>query len=163
MRCAELPERGRLMAVSPFDGPPASGLYGDPEVAGCSSPSGAEVRAMLLVEGALAEVAGRLGIIPETSGAAIAPGGARGRRSIRPSSPRAWPASGVPVAALVKAFRRALDPEHGAWLHWGATSQDVVDTGLVLRLRRVLEILDDRLERLTGDPRRAGRRGTARR
>ncbi len=148
------------MAVSPFDGPPASGLYGDPEVAALFA-AGAEVRAMLLVEGALAEAEGRLGIIPEASAVAIA----RAARevAIDPAElAEGMAGAGVPVAALVKAFRRALGPEHGAWLHWGATSQDVVDTGLVLRLRRVLDILDERLARLSRrSPTRPG--GTARR
>ena len=134
------------MAVSPFDGPPAAGLYGDPEVAALFA-SGAEIRAMLLVEGALAEAEAGLGIIPEASAVAIA----RAAREvvIDPAElAEGMAGAGVPVAALVKAFRRTLGPEHGAWLHWGATSQDVVDTGLVLRLRRVLDILDERLARL---------------
>ena len=39
-------------------------------------------------------------------------------------------------------------PEHAAYVHWGATSQDVVDTGLILRLRRALQIIDIRLTKL---------------
>ena len=57
--------------------------------------------------------------------------------------------SGVPVPALVAAFRKALQaPEHAAFVHWGATSQDIVDTALNLRLRRVVAILDTRLAEL---------------
>jgi 3-carboxy-cis,cis-muconate cycloisomerase len=132
--------------ISPFDGALTAGLYGDAEVAALFAGS-AEVRSMLLVEGALARVEGGLGIIPEVSGRAIE----RAAREvvIDPVALADGMASaGVPVAALVAAFRRELGPEHGAWLHWGATSQDIVDTALVLRLRRVLEILDGRLERL---------------
>ena len=135
------------MAVSPFDGPPASGLYGDAEVARLFSAS-AEIRSMLLVEGALATAQGALGIIPMSAAQAIAQ--ASREVTLDPAElAEGMAGSGVPVAALVKAFRRSLDPEHGAWLHWGATSQDVVDTGLVLRLRRVIAILDTRLDRLT--------------
>lgn len=132
--------------ISPFDGPIASELYGDPEVAALFS-GRSEVRAMLLVEGALARAEAGLGIIPETSGRAIE----RAARevTIDPAALADGTASaGIPVPGLVKAFRAELGPEHGAWLHWGATSQDVVDTALALRLRRVLDILDDRLERL---------------
>ena len=136
------------MAVSPFDGPPADALYGDPEIAALFA-GPAEVRAMLAVEGALAAAQGRLGIIPAESAAAIARAAAE--VEIDPAALAAGMAgAGVPVAALVKAFRAALGPEHGAWLHWGATSQDIVDTGLVLRLRDGLGILDDRLARLVG-------------
>src|SRR3546814_2523174 len=35
-------------------------------------------------------------------------------------------------------------------VHWGATTQDIMDTGLVLRLREALDILEDRLDVLAG-------------
>lgn len=57
--------------------------------------------------------------------------------------------AGVPVPALVAAFRKEMKaPEHEKYVHWGASSQDILDTGLVLRLRRVLDILDGRLATL---------------
>jgi 3-carboxy-cis,cis-muconate cycloisomerase len=133
--------------ISPFDGAITSGLYGDAEV-GAFFAAEAEVAAMLRVEGALARVEGELGIIPAASGRAIER--RAGEVAIAPSALAAGMASaGVPVAALVTAFRRELG-EDGAWAHWGATSQDIVDTGLVLRLRGVLEVLDGRLARLVG-------------
>jgi 3-carboxy-cis,cis-muconate cycloisomerase len=52
---------------------------------------------------------------------------------------------GIVAPALVAAFRAALPGDAAAWLHWGATSQDIVDTGLVLRLRDALDLLDARL------------------
>jgi 3-carboxy-cis,cis-muconate cycloisomerase len=57
----------------------------------------------------------------------------------------------VVVPALVKAMRRALGaPEHAQYLHWGATSQDIMETGLILRLRQVLAIFEARLRGLAG-------------
>jgi 3-carboxy-cis,cis-muconate cycloisomerase len=54
----------------------------------------------------------------------------------------------VPVPALVAAFRAEMKaPEHAQFVHWGATSQDIMDTGLVLRLRKVLEIAEARIGR----------------
>jgi 3-carboxy-cis,cis-muconate cycloisomerase len=132
--------------ISPFDGPVMAGLYGDPEIAALFAGT-AEVRAMLLVEGALARVQGELGIVPEVSARAI--DRAAGEVAIDPATlADAMAGAGVPVAALVAAFRRELAPEHAGWVHWGATSQDILDTALALRLRRVLEILDERLDRL---------------
>jgi len=52
---------------------------------------------------------------------------------------------GVPVPALVKALRAGLSDESAAAIHTGATSQDVVDTALVLILREVSDGLDQRL------------------
>lgn len=98
----------------------------------------AEVRAMMLVEGALAKIQGAQGVIPEISGRAIHraslelqldPGGMAEETG----------ANGVPVPALVRLFREAMQaPEHAQYLHWGATSQDIADTALMLRLRQVI-------------------------
>lgn len=59
--------------------------------------------------------------------------------------------NGVPVPALVSAFRKAMQaPDHAQYLHWGATSQDIIDTALILRLRQVVTILGERLTDLIG-------------
>ncbi|NNU79596.1 3-carboxy-cis,cis-muconate cycloisomerase [Halovulum dunhuangense] len=132
------------MAVSPFDSPLWSGLYADPELGRLFGDS-AEIRAMLMVEGALARVQGDLGLIPQDAAKAIQRGALE--VAIDPAALSAGTArAGVPVGALVEAFRKALpDPSVGAWVHWGTTTQDIMDTALVLRLRRVLEIMDARL------------------
>lgn len=122
-------------------------LFGDPATAALFTDS-AEVRAMLLVEGALARVQGQLGVIPETAAAAID----RASREVLvdPAALAEEAAvNGVPVPGLVAAFRKAMQaPEHAQFMHWGATSQDVIDTALALRLRRVTQGWDERLGRL---------------
>ncbi len=124
-------------------------LFGDAEVGALFTDS-AEVRAMMLVEGALAKVQGELCLIPEVSAAALH------RASLELQIDPGGLAEGVatnavPVPGLVTAFREALQaPEHAAWLHWGATSQDIMDTGLALRLRRALAIIDGRLATVEG-------------
>lgn len=100
---------------------------------------------MLLVEGALALAQGRTGTIPETAARAIH----RAAMEVTVDPAELAPGAGqsaVPVPALVAAFRAALPPEHAAYVHWGATSQDIVDTGLVLRLRQALAMIEARLE-----------------
>ncbi len=37
-------------------------------------------------------------------------------------------------------------PDHAKYIHWGARSQDILDTALVLRLRQYLRLIDTRLE-----------------
>ena len=133
------------MPASPVDSAIYGKLFGDAEVAALFTDS-AEVRAMMLVEGALAKVQGKLGLIPEVSAAAIHraslelqldPGGLAASVA----------ANAVPVPGLVAAFRDGMQaPEHATWFHWGATSQDIMDTGLALRLRQALSILDTRIE-----------------
>ena len=135
------------MAVTPFDSAILRDLMGDAELARLFS-DGAQVRAMLLVWGALARAQGDHGLIPETAAAFL--GRAMMEVQVDPAAlaPGAA-ANGVPVPGLVEATRKALQaPEHAQYLHWGATSQDVIDTGLALRLRRALELIEGRLDAL---------------
>ncbi len=132
------------MAASVFASPLYGQLFGTGEVGRLWSES-AEVRAMLVVEGALARVQGGQGIIPEISAAfihraslevQIDPGGLAKETAT----------NGVSVPGLVSAFRTAMEaPEHAQYAHWGATSQDIIDTGLMLRLRQTLAALEDTL------------------
>lgn len=135
------------MPASPLDSRIYAGLFGDAEVAALFTDS-AELRAMLLVEGALARVQGDLGLIPRDAAAFID----RASREVQ-IDPTALADSvavnGVPVPGLLAAFRKAAEaPELMRWLHWGATSQDIVDTALALRLRRVLALWGARLDAL---------------
>lgn len=125
------------MAGSVFDSSLMGRLFATGEVGRLFSDT-AEVRAMLLVEGNLAKVQGELGIIPEVSALAIAR--ASMEIQIDPSALAVETGrNGVSVPALVAAFRKEMSaPEHAQFVHWGATSQDVMDTALVLRLRQVL-------------------------
>ena len=132
------------MSLSPFDSALYARLFGDAEVAALFSDS-AEVRAMMLVLGTLAGVQGRAGVIPEASGAFL-------DRAMREglidagALAEATGRNGVTVPGLVAALRISVQaPEHAQYLHWGATSQDIQDTGLMLRLRRVLEVMEGRL------------------
>ncbi len=132
------------MAVSPFDSHLHRDLFTDPELRPLFTDT-AELRAMLLVEGTLAKVQGKLGIIPRESGEFIH----RAAMEIQldPAGLADETArSGVCVPALVAAFRKAIDaPEHAQYIHWGATSQDIIDTALILRLRQALAKMDARL------------------
>lgn len=135
------------MVTSPFDSAIYRDLFHDREVGALFTDS-AEVRAMMIVEGALAKAQGKLGVIPDLSAAAIQ----RASMELQIDPAGLAPETGrsaVVVPALVKAFRDGMNaPEHAAYLHWGATSQDIMDTGLILRLRQVLAIFDARLVKL---------------
>ncbi len=48
--------------------------------------------------------------------------------------------SGVPIAALVKQLRSTVGSPHGNAIHYGATTQDIIDTALVLQLRDALNL-----------------------
>ncbi len=137
------------MSLSPFDSALYRHLFGDDEIAALFSDS-AEVRAMMLVLGALAKVQGAAGVIPEMSGQFLQR--AAMEAQIDPSGlAKATGANGVTVPGLVTAMRKALEaPEHAQYLHWGATSQDIQDTGLMLRMRRALDVIETRLATVLG-------------
>lgn len=138
------------MAGSVFDSPLYSRLFPTGDIGRLFTDS-ADIRAMLLVEGTLAKVQGALGVIPADSAALI-------HRSsleivIDPGAIAA-PAgeNSVCVPGLVAAFRKEMNaPEHAQYVHFGATSQDIIDTGLVLRLRRVLAGYETHLDAILAD------------
>lgn len=132
------------MPASVFDSAYLHKFFGDKDLGALFSDS-AELRAMLVVEGALAKAQASVGVIPEAAAEAINkdalsvtidPGGLAD----------ATATNGVLVPALVAAFRKEMhNAEAAQYVHWGATTQDIIDTGLVLRLRRVIAIYEDRL------------------
>ena len=136
------------MSISPAESALYGALFSDPDIAEAFSDA-ATIRAMLDVERALARVQARLGIIPEDAAERIAfvagsyepdiAGVAAGTEK-----------SGVPIIPLVEQLRAAVGGEAAAYVHWGATSQDIVDTGLVLRLRGVAGLLAGKIEQLSG-------------
>lgn len=132
------------MPATPFDSAHLTRLFPTGETARLFGDT-AEIRAMMLVEGALAQAQGAQGVIPETSAAFIH------RCSVECQVDPAGLAAatgvnGVSVPGFVAAFRQAMEaPEHGQYLHWGATSQDIQDTALMLRLRQALSLHENRL------------------
>lgn len=137
------------MSVSPFDHPLLSALLGDDEVAECFL-FAAELDAMLAFERALARAEADLGVIPREASRAIDVGIARFSPDLN-ALRRATARDGLPVPELVKQLRIAIGELHAASLHFGATSQDVVDTALILRLKRALAILEARLQSIARD------------
>ena len=47
---------------------------------------------------------------------------------------------------LVKALGEACDGDAGRYVHWGATTQDIVDSGLVLQIRDGLALIESDLD-----------------
>ncbi len=52
------------------------------------------------------------------------------------------------MMAVVLAYAEQCGAEAGKWVHYGATSNDILDTGLALQLKDAMEIIDDKLEKL---------------
>lgn len=97
--------------------------------------------AMLAVEAALARAQARAGAIPAEAGAAITAACAAGALDAGEIG-RDAAAAANPVVPMVEALRRSLPPEVSAHLHAGATSQDILDTAMMLLARDALALID---------------------
>ena len=105
------------------------------------------VAEMVAVETALATVEARLGVIPAASGRTIAGAAA----SFRPDLARIRARladDGVPVIELVRQLREHVGGAAADDVHFGATTQDVMDTALVLQVRDALGVLETALGRV---------------
>jgi 3-carboxy-cis,cis-muconate cycloisomerase len=135
------------MTTAPFSdllGP----LFGSAEASALFTDR-ARLQGMLDFEAALARAEARMGVIPASAGPAIA-GKCRAELFDIAELAQATARAGAPAIPMVKcltALVAADDPEAARYVHWGATSQDAMDTGLVLQLRRFLAVLDGDLRR----------------
>jgi 3-carboxy-cis,cis-muconate cycloisomerase len=110
----------------------------------------ARLQGMLDFEAALARAEARTGVIPAAAAQAIA-SNCRADLFDHAEIARAAALAGNPAIPLVKHLT-ALVGKHNAdamrFVHWGATSQDAMDTGCILQLRAALGPLDAELARL---------------
>ena len=98
------------------------------------------VRAMLDVEAALASAQARAGVLPAEAAEAIV-AACDGDDFDVEALAREGRASGNPVVPLVRALTERLASEASGYVHWGATSQDVLDTAAMLVARRARELI----------------------
>jgi len=134
------------MSYTPFNAPFLSGLLGDIEIAGCFSIK-ADLAAMLRFEMALAEAEAETGVIPSHAVAAIK----QAIDTFEPDMPAlaaGGARDGMVVPELINQLRANVDELYHPHLHFGATSQDVIDTSLALRLTDVSTILAARLTKV---------------
>ena len=103
----------------------------------------ARAQRMLDVEAALARAEADVGVIPENAAGPIA-AVCRAETFDLATIAAAAPAAGNVLIPLVKALTAAVakdNAEAARYVHWGATSQDVIDTALVLELRAGIDAL----------------------
>lgn len=110
------------------------------------------LQGMLDFEAALARAEARTGVVPA---AAVAPIESACRAEAFDIDELARGAAlggntAIPVVKALTALVAKRDEAAARYVHWGATSQDAMDTGLVLQLREALDLIDDDLARLAG-------------
>jgi 3-carboxy-cis,cis-muconate cycloisomerase len=109
------------------------------------------LQGMLDFEAALARALARAGLAPESS---VEPIGAQCRAEHFGLDVLAREAAlaGNLAIPLVKALTAAVaksDAKAAGFVHWGATSQDAIDTGLVLQLRDALDLMQRELSQFS--------------
>jgi 3-carboxy-cis,cis-muconate cycloisomerase len=100
------------------------------------------------VEAALARAQARLGIIPAEAGDAItrsASAFANGQCTLDLGRlKKETETVGYPILPLVRQFAEWAG-DYGRYIHWGATTQDIMDTAVVLQIRSGLVLLEEDL------------------
>lgn len=106
------------------------------------------LEAMLEFEAALAGAEAQTGIVPSEAAAAIAE---RCDPSLYDFEEllRQGRSIGSPPEPLVRALRENVGGDAAGWVHWGATSQDVMDTASMLVARRALDLVLAEVEGVT--------------
>lgn len=97
------------------------------------------VQKWLDTEAALAKAQGELGVIPKEKADVINEYAKADLLDI-PSIGEFYKSS-ITIVPLLKAFKAVLSNNAGEFVHWGATSQDIVDTGLVLLQRDAYDVI----------------------
>lgn len=111
----------------------------------------ARLQGILDFEAALARAEARVGVIPAAAAPAIAAKcraelfdpAEIGRGAIKAGN------DAIPLVKRLTALVAADNPEAARFVHWGATSQDAMDTGLVLQLRVWLAVAETDLAKLS--------------
>ena len=127
------------MTISPVDSTVYGGLFTTPAMRAVFADE-ARLQRMLEVEAALARAQARLGLIPAEAAKEITANADVLRLNLAALG-RGTELVGYPVVPLVKALSQACAGDAGRWVHWGATTQDIIDTALVLQLRDGLELI----------------------
>jgi 3-carboxy-cis,cis-muconate cycloisomerase len=119
---------------------PLAEIFSDPSI----------LQAMLDFEVALARAEAQLKIIPQSAARAIARA-ARAEDYDAAKLAQETLRAGTPGISLAKALRKKVQQEDAPaadFVHWGATSQDVADTAIILLLKKAVAILDADLARI---------------
>src|SRR5215510_10052539 len=103
----------------------------------------------LAIEAALARAQARLGIIPEKAAREIA-------RQCRIENidfarlKKQTERIGYPILGIVQQIVDLCADDLGEWCHWGATTQDITDTTVILQIRDALELVEKDMEAIAG-------------
>jgi adenylosuccinate lyase len=134
------------MPSHPFDFEIQCDLFSTPELTAIYSERRRFDR-WLQFEAALAKTQGKMGIIPQAAAAEIVEKAnlqCLDLEFVR----QEYQQSRNSLMPLIKGLRRACNKNHGEFVHYGATTQDVIDTSQIMELRDTFRIVYRDLRRL---------------
>src|SRR5215510_2684502 len=132
--------------ISTLDSKIFGPLFGDVEISQALTDE-AYVRALVEVETALARAEARVGVIPRAAADQISNEADPNKIDFE-SLAKGTVRSGFPIIALVQEIRKAVGGEAASYVHWGATTQDIMDTACVLQLRAAIKLYKERVKAL---------------
>jgi 3-carboxy-cis,cis-muconate cycloisomerase len=132
------------VSVSPVDSRVYGGLFTTPAMRAVFADE-ARLQRMLDVEAALARAQAKLGLIPADAAREITAKADVSRFDLAAIG-KGTELIGYPIVPLIKALSQACAGDAGRYVHWGATTQDIIDTGLVLQLHDGLELIREDME-----------------
>jgi 3-carboxy-cis,cis-muconate cycloisomerase len=105
------------------------------------------LQSWLDVEAALARAEARLGVVPQEAADEIT------RKAVASNLDLDELRAGLretlhPVVPMVRLLTAACEGDLGGSIHWGATTQDIMDTGMVLQLREASVLVAAELQRV---------------
>lgn len=119
-------------------------MFSTPEMRAIFSDE-ARLQAWIDTEIALAKAQAELGIIPKGIEQELAK--AAKLENLNMAEMKAdFDRVGFPILPFVKQLNKACDKETARWVHYGATTQDILDTGMVLQIRNGLQIVEAELK-----------------
>jgi 3-carboxy-cis,cis-muconate cycloisomerase len=134
-----LREKGEKHMATMIDSPLFGGLFTTEEMRKVWSDE-STIQKWLDVEAALARAEAKLGIIPRKHAREIT---RKGRVELidLEEMRRQLFFTQHPIMPLIRCFQKVCSPAAGEFIHWGATTQDIMDTGAVLQLREANDLI----------------------
>jgi 3-carboxy-cis,cis-muconate cycloisomerase len=127
------------LASTIFDSAIFKDMFGTPEMRAVFSDE-AVLASYVKAEVALAIAQGRTGVIPSEAASEIAAHASSVPLDLALLKQEAENV-GYPILGLVRQLSAKLG-EAGRYVHWGATTQDIMDTGVVLQVRDALALIE---------------------
>lgn len=133
------------MSSQIFDSQFLKDLYGTPEMRAVFDDMHL-LQKWLDTEVALAQAQAELGIIPDSAAVEIARR-ARAEELDLTRLKQLIDQTVHPIVPVIRLLQQACEGDAGEYIHWGATTQDIMDTAMVLQIKEAILIIEERLER----------------